>query len=134
MRLQELMKLLVGILFCAQSATLFAQDLTPQDFLQADVEARQLTLDGMSQQIALITAGASEDEINQAVADNQTNVEAIFASFGTTGAAHSACGTQKRAEIEAWMADHPEWQQTYDSLKAEFDALSQQLSTLREGQ
>ena len=134
MRMHKLTRLIIGILFCAQSATLLAQDLTPQDFLQADVEARRLTLDGMSQQIALINAGASAEEINQAVADNQTNVEAIFSSFGTNGAAHSAYGTQSRAEIDAWMTENPEWQETYDSLNTEFDTLSQQLSTLREGQ
>jgi hypothetical protein len=134
MKTHTILKLLVVIIVCTQNLTVFAQDMTPVDFLQADVDARQLTLEGMSQQITLLNSGASSDQIYLSVSANEANVEAVFASYGTSAAAHSAYGTKNSKVIETWMREHPEWQQTYDDLNAEFEWLSEQLSTLREGQ
>jgi len=133
MNVQIIIKLLTVILFLAQPVITMAGDLTPETFLQADVETRQLTLDGMSQQIQLLNMGATDDQINKIVSDNQINIETLFNSFGTTGSAHSAYGTKNREAVEIWMVNNPEWQQHYDALDAEFATLSQQLSTLREG-
>ncbi len=133
MNTQTMIKLLFGILFFTQHIVAMAENLTPETFLQADVETRQLTLHGMSQQIQLLRMGANDEQVNQLVSDNQANVEASFNSFGTTGPTHSAYGTKNREAIETWMANNPEWQQRYDTLDEEFSTLSQQLSTLREG-
>lgn len=133
MNTQTMIKLLIGILFFALHVVTMAEDLTPETFLQADAETRQLTLDGMSQQIQLLGTSANDDQINQVVSDNQLNIEVLFNRFGTTGSAHSAYGTKNREAIETWMANNPQWQQHYDALDAEFATLSQQLSTLREG-
>ena len=133
MKIHTILSFFIIVLFSALNTGVQAENLSSEDFLQADVEARRLTLEGMSHQVALLMSGASAQEVDQAVSENQANVEAVFTSFGTSGAEHSAYGTKNRAAIEAWMTGHPEWQQIYDALDAEFTSLSQQLSTLREG-
>ncbi len=133
MNTQTIIKLLTVILFLAQPVITVAENLIPETYLQADVETRQLTLDGMSQQIQLLTMGASDDQINRIVFDNQVDIETLFNSFGTTGSAHSAYGTENREAIDTLVVNNPEWQQRYDALDAEFTTLSQQLSRLREG-
>jgi hypothetical protein len=104
---------------------------TPETLVHADVQSREKTLDGMQLQIELRRQNASEAVLMQAAVANQEGVEAVFASFGLTGARHSAEWTRQRAAVEAWLETHTQWQQTYQDLDAQFQALSQQLDSLR---
>lgn len=124
----------IGILISLQSTLLLAQELTPETYTKADVEARELTLDGMRMQIDLLTQAADEQTRTNAALANQEAVEAVFSGYGTSGSAHSAYGTQHNEAIEAWLASQPQWQSTYQELASEFATLSEQLNSLREGQ
>ena len=124
----------IGLLLCVQSGLIFAQNLTPETYVRVDVEARQLTIDGMHQQVDMLSGDVMIDTINSVSESNRDKVNTMFNYYGTTASAHSAYGTRYGKEIEQWLAGHSDWEQTYDALDDEFSSLSQQLSTLREGQ
>lgn len=128
------LKLLIAMFFCLQSIQASAQELTSENYVLADVAAREATLDGMRIQIELLTLGASEGQLHLVAVVNQNKVEDIFFGFSTTGSQHTAYGTKYREEIETWLNAHTDWQITYQELGAEFNSLSQQIATLREGQ
>ena len=126
--------LVIILLMSLHSPLLLAQELTPETYVQADVEAQQLTLEGMRLQVELLSQAAEESvRINAALA-NQEAVEGVFSGYGSSGSAHSAYGTQHSEAIQAWLAGQAQWQSTYEDLAAEFAALSEQLDSLREGQ
>lgn len=75
----------LAMLFAATSV--FAAELTPETFVQADIEARQATLKGMSDRLALLssrTATVQEEIQLNAVTEQQ--VSAVFIKFGLSRA------------------------------------------------
>lgn len=110
-----------------------ASQLTLEALVRADVQAREATLDGMQMQIDLRLQSASPDALMQASMANQASVDAVFTTYGTTGARHSAEWTQQREAVDEWLTVHFDWQQTYQNLDAKFQSLAQQLDSLRTG-
>lgn len=110
-----------------------AGDLTLQMYVEADVDAREITLDGMREQIELLKAGADMDRLATASAANQHQVESALATYGVTSGSHAAYGSRNEQAIAAWLATHQKWQDTYNDLATEFKTLSQQLDSLRKG-
>jgi hypothetical protein len=110
-----------------------AQALTPETFVQADIEARQVTLEGMSARLSQLQQGAASAAQAQADEQNHMTVDAVFRRYGTDGASHAAYGTQRRDEVSAWLAANPEYQHQYDAITDQFEALSQQFEALQGG-
>lgn len=123
----------LGALFCLLAFGAQADGLTPEQFVAADVEARELTLAGMQTQADLLVQGADEQSLLSADVLSAQQVEALFASYDTSGAAHTAYGTQQRAAIEQWLAEQPDWQSRYQDLDRRFEDLSSILDALRQG-
>lgn len=124
-------KIAIGFILGLQCAIALASPLTPEKLVRADIQAREVTLKGMQQQIELRRQNASPDALMQASMASQAEVEAVFTAYGITGARHSAEWTRQRDTIEKWLAVHFKWQQTYQKLEAKFQLLAQQLDSLR---
>ncbi len=125
--------LLLGVLLVGSPALAAAQDLTPEQFVRADVEVRTVTLQGLEAQLTALQQGADLETQTRLAEDNRQTVEAAFNRYGTSGAAHTAYGTRESEAIAGWLEAHPEWQQQYDDLTARLTALSGQLDHVRGG-
>lgn len=130
---KQLSKLLLGLMLSTLSAMALTQELTPATFVQADLETRAVTLDGLQAQLSALQQGADTATQVQLADDNQGVVTQVFHRYGTTGAAHVAYGTYHREAIEQWLAAHPDLEQQYADLAARLTFLSGQIDTLRGG-
>ena len=110
------------------TGTAAAETLTPALYVQIEHEARQVTILGMQQRLQLLSAGGSPDALQQAGLENQQQVADVYEAYGTTAAEHAAYGTTRVDEIEAFVADNPEWAQDAQRLDSEFDALVAQFA------
>jgi len=120
-------------IFCL-SITATAQELSPEAYVKAELEARRATLNGMQARLALVQQGAAIVEQSNLEEQTHQNVEAAFASYGFTGASHAAYGTRHSKAIAAWLEAHPgEWQEQYNDLVTRFDELSSQFDNLSNG-
>ena len=125
-------RIVVTLLSLVWSVLAWAE-LTPETFVQADIEARQATLEGMVARLSQLQQNADLEDQAQLSEHNQADIDAIFERFGTDSASHAAYGSRHRAAIVAWLEAHPQHQQQYDDLAAQFEALSQQLDVLLGG-
>lgn len=110
-----------------------AESLTPDRYIQADIEARRITVEGMERRLILLQNGADLDQQMQSAEQTNNDVTSAFSRYDTTGASHAAYGTQNDESITETLTAHPEWQQQFESLKARFDALSEQMDTILGG-
>lgn len=127
------MKTFLSALTVLAASVAFAGGLTPETFIQADVEVREITLAGMQSQIELLAAGASAEALSDADESNRGAVEQAFLRYGTTGAAHAAYGTRFAQEISSWLEEHPDWLLRQGELTWLFEDLAVQLHQLRGG-
>jgi len=106
-------------------------ELSPETYIQADIEARLVTLAGMEARLAVRQRRANIMEEYHQAEESRQRVAEVFARYGVTGASHAAYGTQNQEAIATWLENYPEWQAQYDEIKARFIVLSNQLDELR---
>lgn len=119
----------IAILIAAASA--FAAELTPETFVKADIEARQATINGMYDRLALLssrTATVQEETQLNAVAEQQ--VSAVFAKYGTTQNDHLVFAEKNAAAIADFLEANPEYQSANDSLSAQFSDISNRINSI----
>lgn len=111
-----------------------ADELTPYDFVVIDLDVREVTLAGMTARIRRLQ-GDARAQNRQEAADTLTEqrVGEVYAAYGTNPVAHAAYGTRHARAIARWLEDHPEWQQRYDALIAQFNRLENTLEALEGG-
>ena len=112
------------------SSLVLADDLDAQSYIAIDLQARQLTLDGVHARLNLLRQQADMD--SQLAQDHETRqmIEAIYAAYGTSVSQAVAWAGRNREAIGDWLSDHPEQQAEYDRLARELDSLSLQLQAL----
>lgn len=125
--------LIVGLALWAAAGACHAQGLTPEVFVQADVAAREITLQHMADRLAALQAGMTLDEEMAALTASEQAVADIFASYGTTANLHAAYAAQHGPEIEAWLEANPAWQAHLLDLQTQFFDLSQEFDAIRGG-
>lgn len=125
--------LLMGLALWAVASASQAGGLTPEAFVQADVAAREVTLEGMQSRLDLLKAGKSLADEMAAVAASETAVAKAFATYGTTANRHAAYAAQHGPEIEEWLDTNPDWQTRLLELQMQFSALSQEFDAIRGG-
>lgn len=114
------------------SVSAYAQSLSPQSFVQIDIAAREITLDGMNARVILLSSGSVTQEEELALDQaNQQAVTDMYRTYGTTANAHTLYSTHNAQAITNWLEQNPEWQAHYDDIAAEFESLSAQLDGLR---
>ncbi|MFA7062096.1 MAG: hypothetical protein WC156_14920 [Pedobacter sp.] len=117
------------MLFAATSV--FAAELTPETFVQADMEARQATIKGMSDRLALLSSRtATVQEETQLNAVTEQQVSAVFIKFGTTQSDHLVYAEKNAAAIADFLEANPDYQATNDSLSAQFSDISNRINTV----
>ncbi|OAD23923.1 secreted protein [Candidatus Thiomargarita nelsonii] len=124
---------IIVIFMCAFSLTAIAQELSPEAYVKADLEARSITLAGMEARLTMMQQSVNTVVQYRQADENRQNVEAVFASYGFTGASHAAYGTRNGEAIAAWLEGNPDLQKQYNDLAVRFDALSSQFDSLSNG-
>lgn len=107
----------------------------PDMYVYIEVSAREATLEGMRQRLALLQSSGYSVEADNAI-DSQTRLRItdVYVQFDTTPGAHAAYGTRHGALIQAWLEEHPDWKNRYATLDSQFRSLSSQLSASRRTQ
>lgn len=123
--------LAVALLFFAASA--FAVELTPETFIQIDIEAREATLSGMQERLALLGTEnvAVQDEVQLNTATEEL-VAGVFARYGITQNDHGVYAEKNAKAIGEFLESRPDYQEAYESLDVRFADISNSINTLLE--
>jgi hypothetical protein len=101
--------------------------------VQADIAAREVTLQHMANRLADLQAGMTLEEEMAALTASEQAVADVFATYGTTANAHAAYAAQHGPEIDAWLEANPDWQAQLLDLQTQFSDLSQAFDAIRGG-
>lgn len=105
--------------------------LTPQSFLQAEIEAREASIAGMEQRLTLLQSGADLKAEMTALAQSEARVDAVFQRYGTSAAKHAAYAAAHAEEIAAWLEANPEIQTRLGMLQTRVVELSNGFDSVR---
>lgn len=124
--------LLLGVLLVLHiTSNVFAVELTPETFFQADIEARQVTIEGMYDRLDLLSSGTAtmqeEMQLNEAT---EQQVSAVFAKYGTTQNDHLVYAQKNTEALAQFLEINPDYQAAYDSLNDQFEAASDSINAL----
>lgn len=128
--MNRIITLSLGALLLA-ATSVFAAELTPETFLRADIEARQATISGMADRLALLSTGTSTlQEQAQLNAVSEQKVSAVFGKYGTTQSNHLVYAEKNAAAIAEFLEANPDYQSTFDSLSSQFSDISNRINTI----
>ncbi|ODS24342.1 hypothetical protein AB835_04035 [Candidatus Endobugula sertula] len=106
------------------------ETLTAADYVAMELEARQITLDGVRDRLALLQANAGLDTQLAGDSDTQQQVDDVFQQYGMTLSSALAWATQHRQAIDDYLAQHPAQQAEYDRIARELETVSTQIQAL----
>lgn len=116
--------LALALLLGAASA---AWGMDPAGYVTLEIAAREATVRQLEARLRRLQAGTTlERELAAADAD-QREVARLFERAGTTPGRHAAWATAHRAELEAWLAAHPEPARRLEALAARIRELAQRI-------
>lgn len=118
-------------MICALFSSLsLAQDINAADYVAMDLQARQITLQGVRDRLTLLELGADLPTQLEQDSETQQAVEAVYTLSGTSSGQAIAWATHNPQAIADWLADHPEQQAEYDRIARELDEASTQIQAL----
>ena len=107
-----------------------AQDITAADYIAMDLQARQLTVDGVRDRLSLLQLEAGLDLQLNHDAETQKKIEAIYLQHNMTSSSAIAWATKHSKKIADWLENNPDKQAEYDRIARELDTLSTQIQAL----
>ncbi|MBL1275074.1 MAG: hypothetical protein COB30_003210 [Ectothiorhodospiraceae bacterium] len=116
------------LLFTASSS--FAQEMTAEHYISMDLQARQLTLEGVKDRLSLLQFNAGLGRQLDQDAETQQDVGAVYQQHNMTASRAIAWATQHTQAIIQWLKEHPDQQAEYDRISRELDAVSTQIQAL----
>lgn len=105
------------------------EEMNAERFIDLDIQARKVTLDGVRDRLTLLELGA--DMALQIEQDNQTQqaVNSVYLTSGTSVAQAVTWAGRNKTAIVEWLAEHPELQTEYDQISRALDQVSTQIQT-----
>ncbi len=122
----------VIVLFLLGSQLVVAQSLSVEDYIQADLDVRNITLQGAKERLYLLTQGAGKPVELKSDANIQDQVNQVYQRIGLTAAGTIAWSARHREEIRAWLEENPDQQAEYDTITAGLESVSAQIQLLVE--
>ncbi len=107
-----------------------AQEIAAEDYVAMDLQARQLTLNGVRDRLSLLQLNAGLDTQLDQDADIQQGVETVYQQYGMTASSAIAWATQHSQAITDWLANNPGQQAEYERIARELEAVSTQIQAL----
>ena len=107
-----------------------AQDITVADYVAMDLQARQLTLNGVRDRLSLLQLDAGLDAQLDQDAEIQQEIETVYEQHNMTASSAIAWATKNNQAIADWLANNPDHQAEYDRIARELDAVSIQIQAL----
>ncbi len=112
------------------SSLSIAQEMTAEQYVSMDLQARQLTLEGVRDRLSLLQLNAGLDTQLDQDAEIQQEIEAVSQQHNMTASTAIAWATQHSQAITTWLANNPNQQAEYDRIVRELDAVSTQIQAL----
>lgn len=111
------------------SAAASAEDMNAERFIDLDIQARKVTLEGVRDRLTLLVLGA--DMALQIEHDKQTQqaVNSVYLTSGTSVAQAVRWAGRNKTAIVEWLAEHPELQTEYDQISRALEQISTQIQT-----
>ncbi|MBX2809166.1 MAG: hypothetical protein KTR20_11095 [Cellvibrionaceae bacterium] len=100
------------------------------DYVAMDLQARQLTLDGVRDRVTLLKLDAGLDAQLDQDAEIQQDIESVYQQHNMTAASSLAWATKNKQAITDWLANNPDQQAEYERIARELDAVSTQIQAL----
>ena len=124
------LNMVLSFFFLATPIISAAQQLTVEDYVNLDLTARQLTLDGAKARLALLQDGA--DVATQVRQDNQIRqqVDNLYHAAGMTAAGTLNWAARHAQAIADYLARYPNRQADYDRLASQLDEVSRRIDAL----
>lgn len=116
------------------SAQLRAEPLTPDVYVQMDLQARQITLEGVRKRSDLLAKGASLEAQMKASDATRQAVDAVYQTQGTNSGQALAWYRQNAEQVLDWLAKNPDLSEEYEQIATELDVLSKQLQNRQSSQ
>ncbi|MCP3670951.1 MAG: hypothetical protein GY814_11065, partial [Gammaproteobacteria bacterium] len=107
-----------------------AQEITAEQYVSMDLQARQLTLEGVRDRLSLLQLNAGLDTQLDQDAEIQQEIEAVYQQHNMTASSAVAWATQNNQAITDWLASNPDQQAEYDRIARELEAVSTQIQAL----
>lgn len=104
--------------------------ISAADYVAMDLQARQLTLDGVRDRLSLLQLDAGLDAQLDQDAEIQQDIDAVYQQHNMTSSSAIAWATKNNKAITDWLANNPDHQAEYDRIARELDAVSQQIQAL----
>lgn len=101
-----------------------AEWLTPERYFECQIVVQKATIVGLKESGALVSRNGTRAEINAAAERARKNVAAAGAHCGASPGALAAYAYRQSAQVQAWLAEHPEIQAQLDDLSLQIQALS----------
>jgi hypothetical protein len=90
-----------------------ARALTPASYVAAEIGVRSITLEQLRER----------QSGNESGTDYQQRIQAKYREYHTTPGQHVRYANDHQAEIDHWLAEHPDEQAQLDAIQSEFDYL-----------
>ncbi len=104
--------------------------ISAADYVAMDLQARQLTLEGVRDRLALLQLNAGLDAQLEQDTEIQQDIDVVYQQYNMTAASAIAWATKNNEVIKAWLANNPSQQAEYDRIARELDAVSTQIQAL----
>jgi len=124
--MKPIFKLIYVFLLVCTGASAYA-DLSAQQWVDIDIQTRQLTVDGMAQRAALLARGASLPEQMDADSVVQAKVAEVYQRNNTSPVAFLRWAAANRNAIDEWLMLHPEKSAELADIKQRFDQVGQEI-------
>ncbi len=106
------------------------ESLNPATFVQLDLEAKRITLEGVKERLYLLQLNADLNTQLQQSVETQNKVQQLYLEQNLTLAKTLAWARGHQSEISSWIASHPEIEHEYSSLSQQLEATSAQIQSL----
>lgn len=108
--------------------------MSPEKWMDIELNVRQLTVDGMQQRLHQLQQGASISEQLDADAAIQQAVVRIFQSHGITAADHLRWKSSNQRALDAWVVENYDAELRLLDIDRQYRAVAEALSSFKADQ
>lgn len=105
--------------------------LNPSRYVYLETSAREISIEGMEKRLAIRRNDGDEAKLRRISKRTRERIRELFAEWEVEPGDHATYGGRNREAIEAWLADHPDWQRNYEQLMRRAKTLSNKLENTR---
>lgn len=122
--------LTIFILLCLSTFTSqgFAETLTPGNWIEIELQIKELTVEGMKSRYHLLVDNASLERQYEADAETQSQINRVYEAYGTTPIKHQNYGQHHSDDIQQLIMQNQAAQQRFEQISRDFESYVELIS------